>query len=248
MTADKASKRRGRKARAGKARGTGRAAAKKKTSAAKASQEKLYTLTEIGRMASVSMPTLQKYKRLYQDRIPAFGEGRKQRYPREAVAVLRQLKKENLAKRGRPPKSQAGAAAKSRTGTRASASKDPSSLLTLSEISRRTKISYPTVSRYVKVFIDRIPHVGSGRKRRFPPEAVAAFRQLRSESRPGRPAKATTAKPAKAATTGARRSGAADRTLATRLRKLEKAQAGLAKEVAGLARLVRKPLKLTLER
>lgn len=248
MAADKASKRRGRKARAGKARGTGRAAAARKSSAAEAPQEKLYTLTEVGRMASVSMPTLQKYKRLYQDRIPAIGKGRKQRYPREAVAVLRQLKKENLAKRGRPPKSQAGAAAKRRQGTRASAAKDPSSLLTLSEISRRTKISYPTVSRYVKVFIDRIPHVGSGRKRRFPPEAVAAFRQLRSESRPGRPAKATTAKPAKTAATGARRSGAADRALTTRLRKLEKAQAGLAKEVAGLARLVRKPLRLTLER
>jgi hypothetical protein len=247
--AKKASSRRARGARTRKKKAgqSGRASKSRKKAATKASSEKLYTLTEIGRLASVSMPTLQKYKRLYQDRIPSVGEGRKQRYPRAAVAVLRQLKKENLAKRGRPPKSGGGRSkSASQRKVARKTKQDASGLLTLTEISRRTKISYPTVSRYVKVFLDRIPHVGTGRKRRYPPEAVAVFRQLRSESRPGRPAKKGK-KGKKKATKGVAGTGS-DRALAARLQKLEKAQTDLAKEVAGLARLIRKPLKVTVKR
>lgn len=241
MADDKASEKRAARARKpAKKKAGGRGRATKKKTAAEEPSEKLYTLTEIGRMASVSMPTLQKYKRLYQERIPSVGEGRRQRYPRRAVAVLRQLKKENLAKRGRPPKSGSKAAAKRSRRRKGAARADASGLLTLSEISRRTKISYPTVSRYVKVFLNRIPHVGSGRKRRFPPEAVAVFEQLRKESRPGRPAK----KPA----SSAGKSGAAERALAARLQRLEKAQADLAREVASLARMLKKPLKVTIRR
>lgn len=206
---------------------------------------KLYTLTQIGKMASVSMPTLQKYKRIYQDRIPSVGEGRKQRYPREAVAVLRQLKKENLAKRGRPPKSTAKA--KSVGTTRRASTKKArvkaksADLLTLTEISRLTSISYPTVSRYVQLFLDRIPHVGSGRIRRFPADAVEVFRQLRSESRPGRPPKSGAKKPAPALRRGS------DRALGERLRKLEQAQAELAKQVSSMVKLLKKPLQVTIK-
>ena len=102
---------------------SGRARKATRKKARKTAVPKLYTLTQIGQMASVSMPTLQKYKRTYQDRIPSVGEGRKQRYPREAVAVLKQLKEENLAKRGRPRKSsapqskKAGAKAKKRAAS-----------------------------------------------------------------------------------------------------------------------------------
>jgi DNA-binding transcriptional ArsR family regulator len=244
MASDKASKARGRssrRAKRGKKADSGRATRAKKSTAKKA-EEKLYTLTEVGRMASVSMPTLQKYKRSYQDRIPSVGEGRRQRYPRAAVAVLRQLKKENLAKRGRPPKT-GSKAAKKRNAVKSAPRGAVSGLLTLSEISRRTKISYPTVSRYVKVFLDRIPHVGTGRKRRFPPAAVAVFRRLRQESRPGRPAKAGSA-----ASGVARGGGRSDAALAVRLQRLEKAQADLAKQVGGLARLMRRPLKVTVKR
>ena len=236
----------------GARRGEGGATAKrsrrpKKQAAAKTPRRKLYTLTEVGRLASVSMPTLQKYKKAYADRIPSVGEGRRQRYPRAAVAVLRQLKKENLAKRGRPPKA-GGSAAKKRSvaKSRVAKARSPKGLLTLTEISRRTKVSYPTVSRYVKLFIDRIPHVGTGRSRRFPAAAVAVFKQLRSESRPGRP-------PAKAGSAGSAGSSQGSRTqptdaaLSARLRQLEKAQAELSKQVATMVKLLKKPLQVTIK-
>ena len=239
-----------------KARKRARKGAKKslrksaKPVASATAEAKLYTLTQLGQMASVSMPTLQKYKRLYQDRIPSVGEGRKQRYPREAVAVLEQLKKENLARRGRPRKSPAKAAkaAKRTSAVKKAAAKGAaaaSDLLTLSEISRITNISYPTVSRYVKLFLDKIPHVGAGRLRRFPREAVAAFEALRSASRPGRPPKRTAAAPVKRS---ARGGGAAQSSgLEARLRRIEKAQAGLAKQLAGVLETLKKPLQVTIK-
>ena len=63
---------------------------------------KLYTLTEVSKATGISMPTLQRYKKLYQERIPSEGEGRKQRYPRKAFAVFEKIRDENLKKRGRP--------------------------------------------------------------------------------------------------------------------------------------------------
>jgi DNA-binding transcriptional MerR regulator len=184
------------------------------------------------------MPTLQKYKKAYADRIPSVGEGRRQRYPRAAVAVLRQLKKENLARRGRPPKSggRPRAAGSKRAPSAGATSKD---LLTLTEISRRTKISYPTVSRYVKLFLDRIPHVGSGRQRRFPPQAVAAFLALRQESRPGRPARAVREQQQPRST--------GEASLAARLRRLEQAQVELSRQVGALVKQLKKPLQLTIK-
>lgn len=212
--------------------------------AGKGAEPKLYTLTQIGEMASISMPTLQKYKRLYQDRIPSVGEGRKQRYPREAVAVFKELKKENLAKRGRPPKSAAGAkktTAKKRSARKTAAeSKD---LLTLTDISKITNISYPTVSRYVKLFLDRIPHVGAGRLRRFPSEAVDVFRQLRSESKPGRPPKKGKAGAGRTAADASASSAA----LLARLERLEKAQGQLSKQVTDMVKLLKKPLQVTIK-
>lgn len=243
--------------------------AAKKSVGTRTAGQRLYTLTEIGELASVSMPTLQKYKRLYQDRIPSVGEGRKQRYPRAAVAVLRQLKKENLAKRGRPPKnaSEARVAAPTQVETSrpAASSTGDGGLLTLTEISRRTRISYPTVSRYVKVFLDRIPHVGSGRKRRFPRSAVEVFLQLRSESRPGRPSKAPkAAKVAKApkpwgtapkklsagaaAYSSSGSSDASNAALVARLEGLERAQADLSEQVASVLELLRRPIQVSLSR
>lgn len=151
-------------------------------SAAAAGKKNLLTLGELARRAGVSMATAQRYKRLYQDRVPSEGEGRKQRYPVAAVKVFRDLKKERIANRAagrrKSPKKPAKAAS---SGT---------ALLTLSSISSQTNISYPTLQRYVKLFSDRIPHEGVGRKRRYHPDSVAVFRQLRAESRPGRKPKA----------------------------------------------------------
>jgi len=70
--------------------------------------------------------------------------------------------------------------------------------LTLKDISGQLGIAYPTVARYAAKFPDRIPHEGDGRQRRFPPEALAVFEQIRKESKPGRPPKSKTAKAATA--------------------------------------------------
>ncbi|HYO12020.1 MAG TPA: helix-turn-helix domain-containing protein, partial [Thermoanaerobaculia bacterium] len=70
---------------------------------------KLYTLSEISQRTGISMPTLQRYKKLYQSRIPAVGKGRKQRYPESALPVFDEIKNENAGRRGRPRKDAAAA-------------------------------------------------------------------------------------------------------------------------------------------
>jgi len=82
----------------------------KKRPQAGAKTRKLYTLTQVSQEVGISMPTLQRYKKLYQGRIPSEGEGRKQRYPQEALKVFEQLKVENMARRGRPRKDAPAAA------------------------------------------------------------------------------------------------------------------------------------------
>ena len=71
---------------------------------AEAESEKLYTLSDISQKTGISMPTLQRYKKMYQDRIPSAGQGRKQRYPDSALPVFDEIKNENAGKRGRPRK------------------------------------------------------------------------------------------------------------------------------------------------
>lgn len=181
--------------------------------------EKLYTLTEVSKKTNISMPTLQRYKKSYQDRIPSQGQGRSQRYPEAALDVFRQLKKENVSRRGRPRKNVAAAAAKpaakpaarrgrkpaakkarkpaakpaAKRAAKPAAKKGGGKLLTLTQISETTGISYPTLLRYVKMHLKNIPHEGTGRGRRFKPEAVAVFKDLRSKSKRGRKPKAVTA-------------------------------------------------------
>lgn len=72
----------------------------------------------------------------------------------------------------------------------AAASTATGDMLSLVEISERLDIPYPTLARYASQYGDRIPHQGKGRGRRFPLEAIDVFRQIRKESRPGRPPKA----------------------------------------------------------
>ncbi len=150
----------------------------------------LYTLTEVSRLTGLSMPTLQRYKKLYQNRIPAVGKGRKQRYPKEALPVFEDLKQENIKKRGRPRKSAVAAAGLRgrgrKLGGRKLSGRPPGGLLTLTQVGERTGISYPTLVRYVKMHGKEIPHEGRGRKRRYKPEAVDVFTRLRAESPRGR--------------------------------------------------------------
>jgi hypothetical protein len=252
--------------------------------------KKLHTLSEISQHTGISMPTLQRYKKMYQNRIPAEGKGRKQRYPDAALPVFEALKVENAGRRGRPRKDAAAAARpaagarrggrgraaaeKRTTGGRgrgrkaapAAAVKKPAparrggrkaaagrgaqrsgNLLTLGQVSEQTGISYPTLVRYVRLHSDRLPSEGTGRARRFRPEAVEVFRTLRQESgRGGR-------KPAAAkASAGRGRGGRAGRGssaaaargtepgLTQRLRSLEKSHLDLEKKFRGIVQSLQK--------
>jgi len=214
----------------------------------------LYTLTEVAEKTGISMPTLQRYKKNYQDRIPSVGKGRRQRYPAEALPVFEQIKGENIQRRGRPPKK---AGAKKAGGRRKAqkAAKPPAAkkegLLTLTAVSEETGISYPTLVRYVKLYGNRIPFEGKGRSRRYHPEAIEVFKQLRAESPRGRrkksdkgAAKPRHAKPAAAA----RRGGGGDGDLTKRIASLERAQNDLERQIKDLIKHLKKPLKVTINR
>ena len=196
----------------------------------------LLTLSEVSKRTKISMPTLQRYKKQYQRRIPSVGKGRKQRYPVEALEVFQALKTKNLAKRGRHRKSRVAAPA-SRKVT--AAAKLAGSLVTLTEIGRRTGISYSALLRYVKAHLSRIPHEGRGRTRLYHPDAVEVFKALRAKAgRGGR-------KPAPG-----RRPGTAggNDSLALRVKALEKAEAALERQIKALIRHGRKPLTVTINR
>ena len=199
--------------------------AAKKASAKKAASG-LLTLTEVSKRTGISMPTLQRYKKEYQSRLQTVGTGRTQRYQVESLETFKQIKKENLKKRGRPRK----AAAKP-TKAAPKPKAVPEGLISLSEIGRRTGISYPTLLRYVRLHGDKIPSHGTGRKRRFPVAAVPVFSQLRKQSRRGR-RKGSVAKKAPAAAGG----------LDARLRQLEKGQAALERQMKKLIAALQRPL------
>ena len=245
------------------------------------SQGKLYTLSEISKKSGISMPTLQRYKKLYQGRIPAEGKGRKQRYPENALPVFDQIRNENLGKRGRPRKDPSAPrpTASKRRGRPPAAAKAPAGggavkrrgrppgsgsaaaastsgrrggrraggregLLTLTQISETTGISYPTLVRYVRLHSDRLPHEGTGRARRFYPQAVDAFRQLRQES--GRGGRRKGSGRATAVAAGGRGRGRAasavsaprgtDAGVGQRLKAIEKAHQDLEKKFRGLVK------------
>ena len=202
-------------------------------------QAALLTLTEVSNRTNISMPTLQRYKKLYQERIPSVGKGRSQRYPESALDVFLELKKENVGRRGRPRKNKSAKAAPVARATRKASSGDKSSddLLTLTQISKMTDISYPTLLRYVKTHLRDIPHKGSGRARRFLPEAVEVFQNLRGQSRRGRKTSA------KGAAGGAPKDVS---QLLARLAKLESSHKDLEKEVKSLRKQLSKPFKISL--
>jgi hypothetical protein len=180
------------------------------------------TLGEVARAAGVSVPTAQAYKKKYQDRLPSVGSGRTQRYRPQAVDVFRRLREENRTRRGRGGAESGG-----------------SDVLSLAEIGRRTKISYPTLLRYLRVHGKAIPSVGSGRARRFPHNALGVFERLRSESRGGR-------KPSGAAYANGRSASGTDAALADRIRRIESMQAELAQQLQEVVRLLKQPLQVTI--
>lgn len=206
-------------------------------------KEKLLTLSDVSRRTGISMPTLLRYKRLYKGRIPANGEGRKQRFPLSAVPIFVELKRERMASRkaGGPPAPRPTASAKStRPRPMSMGPATPAGMLSLNEIGRITGISYPTLVRYVKLFLSNLPHSGQGRKRRFFPDAVAVFSRLRSESRRGR-------KPASGKLSAAAGGGDSGR-LAQRLSELERAQKALTRQVERVLEEVRRPFSVQFRR
>lgn len=196
-----------------------------------ATGEALLTLTEVSKRTGISMPTLQKYKRNQQARIPSVGKGRKQRYPESALAVFEAIKQENLGKRGRP----AGSGASKRRAARAAGD----GLLSLAEIARRTKISYPTLLRYQKLYGDRIPSEGRGRQRRYPEAAVGVFQEIRSGSRRGR-------RPMQGGAGASRLAAGTDRALAKRIERIESMQAELSRQLDAVVQLLKRPLQVTI--
>ncbi len=162
-------------------------------SAATVGSKNLLTLGEVARRAGLSMTSALRYKKLYQDRIPSEGTGRRQRFPASAVQVFRGLKAERTASRPSAERKTERKKAPRRTVK----AETGSALLTLSSISRTTGISVQTLNRYVKLYGDRIPHEGVGRKRRYHPDAIPVFRELRAQSKPGRKPKAAPAVPGK---------------------------------------------------
>jgi len=145
-----------------------------------------------------------------------------------------------------PAASRAPAApAKPRTGA---------ATLTLKAISDELGIAYPTIARYATKHEERIPHVGEGRKRRFPPEAIEVFRQIRKESKPGRPPKAKTQKKRAAAprAEAAPQPAAAAPTrspdaLARRIEQLERRQGQLETMVRSLREELERPMTAIVE-
>jgi hypothetical protein len=85
--------------------------------------EGTYTLAEVSQQTGISLPTLQRYKREHQARIPSVGTARQQRYPESALPVFQAIKSEN--KRGRPVTKYSAAPTKRGARTVAAAAKRP---------------------------------------------------------------------------------------------------------------------------
>jgi MerR HTH family regulatory protein len=212
------------------------------------------TLAELSKRSKVSLQTLMRYKKLYQDRIPSVGSGRKQRYPVAAVEAVQAIKRENIRNRG--PRKTGGARRASRRkaepkpaaapAANSSAAGTTDGFLTLAQVARRTGINYRTLLRYLKVHSTRIPQVGQGHFRRYPPAAVAVFEELAAGKGPESVAGAGKRQ-------GRRRAAGAPPPsqqdgLARRLQALEHAQLALTAQVLDVTRQLGRPLKVILSR
>jgi len=154
------------------------------------------------------------------------------------------------------------------TRSAAAASADTGDMLSLVEISAHLDIPYPTLARYASQYGDRIPHQGKGRGRRFPREAIDVFRQIRKESRPGRPPKAKkqqaarvqapakpvapaaakpAARPEPSPVAAGRPSVGDEGQLARRIASLEESQKVLEEQIRELIAALSKPATVTIQ-
>lgn len=239
---ERSTKRRGKKKAAAQAAGT--------QAKGTAGAPSLLTLSSIGQQTGISYPTLQRYVRLFGDRIPHEGEGRKRRYHPDSVAVFRELRAES--KPGRKPKAAPAAKSPARRKRKARAVAKPAAaapkLLTLTAIGQQTGISGPTLQRYLKLYGDRIPHEGEGRRRRYHPEAVAVFREIRSRSKRGRKPKAKVAAAAKTPVRRKRKARAARVRRQPAGGSVEARLAALEAQVSLVLQKLDQPITITLNR
>lgn len=113
--------------------------------------------------------------------------------------------------------------------------------LTLRDIAEETGIAYPTIARYAAKHTDKIPHTGSGRKRRFPKEAVEVFEWIRKNTRRGRPPK----KKDGSSSSSSRRLSVADRAaLERRIQVLEESHGRLETQIRTLLEHLDQPVDL----
>lgn len=189
---------------------------RRRAAAAKDTQQPNYSLVEVAQKTGIPMPILLRYKREHPDRVPSIGSGSQQRFPEEAIEVLRAIQQEESGRQEEPRRggfgllslprlrkqvkrdedeadaeqpATAAEAKESAKKTGQGAASPAADGMTLVEVSEKLGIPYPTVARYASQHGDRIPHHGRGRARRFPAEALDVFEQIRRESKPGRPPK-----------------------------------------------------------
>lgn len=113
--------------------------------------------------------------------------------------------------------------------------------LTLRDIAEETGIAYPTIARYAAKHTDKIPHTGSGRKRRFPKEAIDVFQWIRKNTRRGRPPKRKDG----SSSSSSRRLSVADRAaLERRIQMLEESHGRLETQIRTLLEHLDQPVDL----
>ncbi|QQR72075.1 MAG: MerR family transcriptional regulator [Holophagales bacterium] len=208
----------------------------------------LLTLTDLARRAGISPATAHRYQKEHGDLLPSRGEGRTRRYLPSAVEVLRGLftKKRRERGVGAPPRGPRKAAAGRRPGSAPRSARQATpgrvrakaGLLSLRKIAQMTGIAYPTLLRYVARHGQGIPQQGTGRKRRFPPEAVPVFVALRQHR--GRLPRGEEV--------AARGRKGGDPQLVRRLQALEEAHAELTRKLRRLQRMLDRPWRVTLSR
>lgn len=148
-----------------------------------AKTEELLTLTEIHKQTGMSMVTLRKYRDEHGSRIPSQGEGRKMRFPKEAVEVFVAIKREGRSKERNSASQGTQGKGKAKKRVRSAAKSKSKGLLTMTEIHERTGMSMITLRKYRDQHGDRIPSEGTGRTMRFYPEAVEIFKEIKQEGR-----------------------------------------------------------------
>lgn len=191
-----------------------------------------------GRRQRFPESALVVFETLKQEGMARRGRGRRRSEAAEGAAKGSAAARAAAKRRtGRPGATSRGVRRKGGAGTRRAVRTvggNRESLLSLVQIGQMTGISYPTLLRYVRLHLGRLPHAGTGRKRRFHPEAVAVFRELREQSRYGR--------------RGGERSAVGAPSVARQLARLERGQRDLARQLRDLKKTLRRPFRIRLER